>query len=207
MNVSQPYLALCPSLDSRVLQVLAGTSRPLTGREVARLAGRTSHGGVLRVLNRLSEHGLVDRAEAGRALLFSLNREHLAAPAVLVLAGMREALLERVREAIGAWDPPPVHVSLFGSVARGDGDTGSDVDLFVVRPHEIHDEDPRWRAQRDDLALRIQRWTGNSARLAEMSEAELAELRRQRPPIVGELRADAIDLHGPPIAQLLGTER
>jgi len=76
MDVAHPYTAVCPTLDSDVLSVLAGTTRPLTGREVARMLSRASHSGVLNVLNRLAEHGLVDRQEAGRAFLFTLNREH-----------------------------------------------------------------------------------------------------------------------------------
>src|SRR5450759_946024 len=121
MDIAHPYTALCPTLDSGVLSVLAGTTRPLTGREVARLLGRSSHSGVLNALNRLSEHGLVDRQEAGRALLFTLNREHLAAPAVAVLAGMRLELFNRLRAAISGFQIAPVHVSLFGSTARGEG--------------------------------------------------------------------------------------
>lgn len=73
----------------------------MTGREVARLVGRNSHSGVLDVLNRLAEHGLVERQEAGRAFLYKLNRDHLAAPAVEVLANMRSELLSRLRRATG----------------------------------------------------------------------------------------------------------
>jgi hypothetical protein len=204
MDVAHPYYAICPTLDSSVLNVLAGTSRPLTGREVARLTGRSSHSGVLDVLNRLAEHGVVDRVEAGRALLFSLNREHLAAPAVDVLAGLRAELLERLRGTFDTWKVAPVHASLFGSAARGDGNTSSDVDLFIVRPSDVPEDDAGWRMQRDDLATRVQRWTGNHAGIAEVAEQDLRRLRRDRPPIVIELTSDAVVLHGPAIAQLLG---
>ncbi|MGC2372899.1 MAG: nucleotidyltransferase domain-containing protein [Solirubrobacteraceae bacterium] len=203
MDVAHPYTALCPTLDSGVLSVLAGTTRPLTGREVARLLGRPSHSGVLNVLNRLSEHGLVDRREAGRALLFTLNREHLAAPAVAVLADMRLELFDRLRAAIGALQIAPVHVSVFGSTARGEGSIHSDIDLFVVRPSEVDDDDPRWREQLDLLARQVQRWTGNRAGIAETAETEIEQLRTDAPPIVAELRADAITLTGPDIATML----
>ena len=203
MDIAHPYTALCPTLDSGVLSVLAGTTRPLTGREVARLLGRSSHSGVLNALNRLSEHGLVDRQEAGRALLFTLNREHLAAPAVAVLAGMRLELFNRLRAAISGFQIAPVHVSLFGSTARGEGSIHSDIDLFVVRPSEVDDDDPQWRAQIDLLARQVQRWTGNRAGIAETAEAEIERLRAEAPPIVAELRADAITLTGPDVATLL----
>lgn len=204
MDVARPHTAICPTLDSGILTVLAGTTRPLTGREVARLLGRTSHSGVLDALARLTEHGLVDRAEAGRALLFTLNREHLAAGAVEIIAGMRTELLRRLRGAIGAWELAPVHASLFGSTARGQGDTRSDIDVFVVRADEVSEEDPHWREQLDRLARDIERWTGNHAGIAEIAHTEIERLRRDAPPIVAELRDDAIVLAGPEAAALLG---
>ena len=132
MDVTQPHTVICPTLDSGVLSVLAGTTRPLTGREVARLMGRNSHSGVLDVLHRLAAHGLVDSQEAGNALLYTLNRDHLAAPAVAVLAGIRAELLDRLRETIEGWEVQPVQVSMFGSVARRDGDVDSDIDLSLI---------------------------------------------------------------------------
>lgn len=203
MDVTRPYTALCPTLDSTVLAVLAATTRPLTGREVARLAERRSHRGVLDALSRLAEHGVVDRQEAGRALLFTLNREHLAAPAVELLARMRDELLTRIQTSIRAWELRPVHASLFGSAARADGDTASDVDLFVVRPREIDHDDERWRGQLDELARSIGRWTGNAAAIADVGEADLGRL-GDRAAIVAELRRDAITLHGRNITALLG---
>jgi len=167
--------------------------------------GRNSHSGVLDVLNRLSEHGLVDRQEAGRALLYTLNRDHLAAPAVSILAGIRGELLDRLRERIGGWELQPLHASLFGSVARRDGDVDSDIDLFIVRPIRLSDEDSRWRGQINDLAGSVQRWTGNRAGIAEVAEAEINRLSQGETPIVNELRSDAIVLTGPDIVALFGT--
>lgn len=204
MDLSHPHTAVCPTLDSGVLAVLSGTSRPLTGREVARLAGRRSHSGVLDVLNRLTQHGIVNRTEAGNALLYTLNREHLAAPAVEVLARMRATLWERLRDAFGDWEIAPLHASVFGSAARGDGDVHGDIDLFLVRPGGVGEQDTRWRMQRDDLAVRIERWTGNRAGIAETGEDELERLRKDEPPIVTNLRSDAVVVHGLPVADLLG---
>lgn len=203
MDVARPYTAICPTLDSGVLNVLAGTTRPLTGREVARLLGRSSHSGVLDALNRLAEQGLVDREEAGRALLFTLNREHLAAPAVDILVGMRGELLKRLRDAVDSWEVAPLHLSMFGSMARGDGDTTSDIDLFVVRPKGVDSEDLGWRGQLDLLARLVQRWTGNRAGISEAAEEEIARLRDEEPPVVAQLRSDAITIAGAEAAALL----
>jgi len=168
------------------------------------LLDRPSHSGVLDALNRLVEHGLVDREEAGRAFLFTLNREHLAAPAVELLAQMRSELLARLRDTVASWDIAPVHASVFGSMARGQGDTGSDIDIFLVRPKQVEDEDPRWRQQVDLLARQVQRWTGNRAGISEVGKGALARLRKEEPPILAELRADAITIAGPEASVLVG---
>lgn len=204
VDVAHPYAALCPTLDAGVLSVLAGTTRPLTGREVARLVGRRSHSGVLDTLDRLTEHGLVDREEAGRAFLFTLNREHLAAPAVDLLAEMRGELFDRLAHLVDSWGIAPVHVSLFGSMARGEGDTNSDIDLFVVRPRGVEREEPQWREQLDLLAKKVERWTGNQAGIVEVGKEEISRLRKEDPPILAELRRDAITVAGAEATTLLG---
>lgn len=97
-----------------------------------------------------------------------------------------------------------MHVSLFGSAARGEGDAQSDIDLFIVRAEGVGEKDERWRAQLDLLAKQVQRWTGNRGAIAEIAEAELSRLRADGPPIVDELRSDAITLAGPAITAVLG---
>lgn len=203
MDLTHPSAAILRDVDGAVLAVLAGTERPLTGREISRLAGRRSHSGVLSVLTRLSRHGLVDFQEAGRALLYTLNREHLAAPAVDLLTSMRTQLFDRIRATVAGWEIAPLHLSVFGSAARGDGGIESDIDLFLVRREDIDPEDAAWLDQRAELANRVHRWSGNHAAISEVSEADLARLRRGRRPIVAALRRDAVVLVGPPIHALL----
>jgi predicted nucleotidyltransferase len=203
VDIARPYTVIAPTLDPGVLSVLAGTNRPLTGREIARLLGRPSHSGVIAALDRLVVQGLVEREEAGRAFLFTLNREHLAAPAAEVIAGLREDLLRRIRNAVGSWAVEPDHLSLFGSAARGDGDTDSDIDLFVVRPEAVKRQDDAWRVQLDVFAIQVERWTGNPVRIAEMGRGEAAQLRKDRPAIVDELLSDAITLAGRDVSTLL----
>lgn len=206
MNIARPHTALCPTLDSEVLVVLVRTTRPLTGREVARLVER-SEPGVRRTLQRLVTHGLVDSAEAGRALLYTLNREHVAFPVIDAMASLWPEFVRRLRQAVNDWEIEAVHVSLFGSAARSDGGTASDIDLFVVRPDDVDDADDRWRHQVDGLATSIRRWTGNHAAIAEVSRRELRRLRREQPPIVADLRADAVELLGKPVSALVGPAR
>jgi Nucleotidyltransferase domain len=203
MDVARPYSAVVPTLEGDVLVALAGTTRPLTGRQVARLVRRGSQKAVSDALERLVEQGVVRREEAGRAYLHVLNRDHIAAPVAELLAAMRGELVRRLRERISSWQISPNHASLFGSVARGDGGTQSDVDLLVVRSKGIDPEDPGWRAQLDDLGSAVHAWTGNHAGIVELTEDEFRELPDRRPPILADLRDDAIDLAGTPLRKAL----
>jgi predicted nucleotidyltransferase len=126
---------------------------------------------------------------------------------VEALAGLRAELLRRLRDALGHWEPAPPHASMFGSAARADGDTSSDIDLLVIRPGEVGEEDASWRAQLDALAESVRAWTGNHAGIVELSEADLADLRHTPPRILEDLRADGIDLAGVPVRALLWERR
>jgi hypothetical protein len=134
--------------------------------------------------------------------VYTLNRDHLAAQPAIALARLRATLLERLRTTIDGWHPAPLHASLFGSAARGDGDTTSDIDLLVIRPVGIHEDDPAWRAQIESLADDVLRWTGNHAGIADVGEGDLKRLSRDRPPIVEEVERDAILLAGTPVDNL-----
>jgi predicted nucleotidyltransferase len=195
MDVARPFSAISPGVDADVLVALAGSTTPRSGRELARRTGR-SNTGVQHVLERLVGHGLVDRTDVGRTYLYTLNWDHLFAPVVEQIAEARNELVRRLRSAIAEWEIQPMHVSLFGSAARGDGDEKSDIDLFVVRPAGADVDDPTWRVQLDRLAEAVLAWTGNNAGIAEVGEEELARLRQDRPPVVEELRRDAVDLAG-----------
>ncbi|HEX7278648.1 MAG TPA: nucleotidyltransferase domain-containing protein [Solirubrobacterales bacterium] len=94
-------------------------------------------------------------------------------------------------------------MSVFGSTARGDGGLNSDVDIFLVRPETIEEEGDEWRGLVGALATVVFEWTGNHAGIAEVGEEDLKRLRRDRPAIVESLQADAVDIIGIPIQELL----
>lgn len=203
MDLTHPIHAAIPSLDGPVLEVLVRTTRPLTGREVHRLAESGSENGVRAVLTRLAGQGVVHADVRSNAVFYTLNRDHLAASALESLANLRNALVQRMRDAVGAWELAPVHASLFGSVARGDGTTGSDIDFLLVRPAKVAADAPRWVAQTDRLAGDVHTWTGNHCQIYELSRRELAQHVSAREPIVESWRRDAVTIYGPDIAALL----
>ncbi len=201
MHVSHPIRGVIPSLDAPVIEVLAKTTRTLTGREVARLAGTGSVRGVRLVLARLVVQGLVIAEERGGAILYQANREHLAWPALERLARLRVALFEHLVDEIARWPIAPIHASVFGSAARGDGDASSDIDLLLVAPRDADAEG--WTAQIDDLRLRVERWTGNHCQVFDIDEARLREHLDARDPLVDALLRDGIVVAGDPLKSLL----
>lgn len=205
MDFSRPYGVISYPLDSAVLHVLTGTTQGLTGRRIAELVGSTQEG-ARKALRRLAKTGVIEQQEAGNAILYQFNRRHLAAPAVEDLTDLRRALLRRLTDAFESWAPPPLHASLFGSAARAEGTTESDIDLFVVRPASVDEDDRAWREQIERLPEEVHVWTGNSANVVEVAESALTDLRHRRPAVIRNLEADALTLTGPEIGTLLGSE-
>lgn len=173
MDVALPLRSVVPTLDGPVVAVLVATTAPLSLAEVHRRAGGGSKSGIRRVLLRLVAEGVVHDVPGG----YLLNRDHLAAPAVELLANLHGEFLARIRREVDGWTRPPDLVGLFGSAARRDGDASSDIDLLVVGDAPDVDDVDR-------LGQRIEAWTGNAAQIIALTPGDLRRLRRAREPIV-----------------------
>ena len=145
---------------------------------------------VARILNDLVHAGLVDRAPAGSASLFFLNRDHVAASPVEALASLRAQLWSRMAERAQAWTSPPDAIVVYGSTARGDGDTASDIDLLVIRPDDVDEHDPSWHRDLSDLAARVTRWTGNPCEVLDRSVGQLRSMAADGESLLAEIRRD-----------------
>jgi predicted nucleotidyltransferase len=176
MELSRPFGIITPTLDGEVLQVLARGDAEFTSGDIHRVLGARSIRGVLNTLNRLTEQGIVTRRPAGRAHLYQLNRNHLAAEFVLGIASLRQSLLQRLAEEVRAWTDPPIVAALFGSGARSNHLATSDIDIFVVRADHV-DADG-WDALTESLAEHVTQWTGNDCRIISLTYAQAEELPR-----------------------------
>lgn len=203
MDLAQPLSSLIPSVDADVLTVLARTEAPLTGRKIANLARRGSQPAVQTILDRLVDHGIATAQPAGPSVLYTLNRNHLLADAVLAAVGARSTLLTRLRDDFKEWPEPAVHASLFGSVARGEARTDSDIDILVIRPAGIPADHSIWTAQLGALERSVHAWTGNHLSWFDTDRAGLAKAVTDGEPLVNSLRADGIHLAGAPLAELV----
>ncbi len=223
MDLSDPTRAITPTLDGTVLAVLAAAGKPLTVGQVADQAARGSEIGIRRSLARLVGQGIVRTTFMGRNQAHELNREHVAAPAALLLAGLRTELWKRFRNEIAGWRPRPLYASVFGSAARGDGDEASDIDVLLVHPPFSGEEKPprmspslraeladalgqamfvsdepdaalRWEAQIDHLRDRVEAWTGNSLQVVDLSFHAWRRATPQHRMLLEEVERDGIEL-------------
>jgi predicted nucleotidyltransferase len=110
----------------------------------------------------------------------------VAARHVEALTRVRDEVLSNIRDAIARREAKPVHAGLFGSSARGEATSHSDIDVLL-----------------DRLDCDVRAWTGNAAQLVDLSADTLGRMDRESDPLIASWRAEVIDLHGEPLAQLL----
>lgn len=223
MDFRDPTQAITPTLDGPVLAVLANSPRPLTVGQVASQTARGSEIGVRRCLARLVEQGVVRSTTMGRNRVHELNRDHVAAEAILRMSDLRGALWKLMRADLKSWDPRPLFASVFGSAARADGSVDSDIDVVVVHrpfpgdpkppkrrslpeflsavlfaPVEASSKDvDKWQSRVDDLHVKVESWSGNHLHLVDLSMVEwLFEVRESTLGV--EIEREGISLAGFP---------
>lgn len=208
MNLSSPITSVIPGAKGEVLLILARTLEELTGNVIATLGDeRVSQTGANKALKKLVEDGLVLSRPAGKSILYSLNRDHVAARSIIELSELRSALMTRIKEQVTGWEYQPVAVALFGSAARGHGTSNSDIDLLVIRPDAIDQEHSGWATQVMELADAVRRWSGNACETLEYAEGEFAALVLSGDTLVENLRTDAVGLVGKAPRELTRTAR
>ncbi len=201
MDLGSPVRDVAPAVRGALLQALARLEHPVTRRRLAAVAA-VAPGNASTVIEELIRAGLVSETVAGRSSMVVLNRNHLAAGPVLALAGLRGELIRRLRERLSSW--LELHGAwLFGSVARGDADSDSDVDVLIVADN-LHSHDLHERLSR--LHADVRSWTGNDLQLVEHSPSSWRKLVRAKNPLVEQIRLDGIALAGG-TASLLGRQR
>ena len=110
MDLSMPLAVVTPTLDAAVLHALAATTARASGAQVHRMAGAGSPDGVRKVLTRLVVQGIVLADEYPNATLYLLNRDHVAAEAIVALTRLRTPIIERITDALSRWSPWPLRV-------------------------------------------------------------------------------------------------
>lgn len=176
MRLQNPFAVLAPSgIDSQVLTVLARAEQFLSVHQIQQLLPeRGSLQGVRNSVERLLEQGTVRERVAGRSRAYGINREHLLADAIASISRSKQEFLARLRDAVVAWPLRPPSVVMFGSAARNEMGSDSDIDLLFVFP----DDAPHDLAHElvHQLVARAAAWTGNDVRPLVYSESEVVPM-------------------------------
>ena len=196
MDLNRPLGVITPTIDAEVLSVLAGAEASFTGLQVQVVMGSHTQKAVWSALQRLSKQGVVVKEQKGQAGLYSLNREHLAAPYITGLANLKNELLIRVTKTLSEWEIKPVFAAIFGSAARGGMRLDSDIDIFIVRPDTVDPDHNVWATLQATLSDSVTKWTGNDARVFELSESEVQNGSATNDRVLTEIRDQAIVLLG-----------
>jgi len=121
----------------RILRVLSASPQPLSGRQVGELS-RLSHRGAIQALESLVELGAVRQRRAGAAYQYSLSRGNAAVETIIAPTLKAEAALldDLKRNIVVQFSGKAVSLTLYGSLARGTGKRGSDIDVLAVARDE-----------------------------------------------------------------------
>ena len=202
MDFVHPISAVIPGAQGRVLEVLAATTAELNLRTLARLSG-VSVAQASRVLPGLVDLGLVERREVPPSSQFLLVRSHVAAGPILALANARESVCVELGRLAKLLPIRPLSVIVFGSLARGEADVESDVDMVVVRPRGVSDDDA-WGISVERWRVAVHRLTGNAVEILEVAADEMATRLASRSQVWRDIRRDGRVVFGAQFDDLAG---
>jgi len=117
---------------SRILALLYGMpDQSFFTRQIARQID-TSAGTVQRELETLSQLGLIERSASGKQVFYQANRNHPAYAELHSLIAKTSGVFHLLRSALAPLAKKIIFALVYGSMARGDENAGSDVDLLVI---------------------------------------------------------------------------
>jgi predicted nucleotidyltransferase len=198
-------LASRPKL--RLLRHLATHQGAFTGRALAQAAGVEAKRAA-EALRDLVEAGLVQRRRAGRAFLYSMNRNSYVVSEILLPAFEHERdwlkqLGKEIRHSIPGIDS----VILYGSWARNKARPESDIDLLVVMgPKKDKDYKRRLREKLDDTRGRMAERYGRPVSLLVLDRDEVRRRLRKRDALIREIIAQGEVVAGSHFAEIIGHE-
>lgn len=168
-----------------ILRYLSLTGLELNGRQIAR-ATDISPPTVNRALAGLVMEGVLIQRNVGRTYLYRLNdANRLAAELIIPLFQKERDLLKRALSEVLDGVPSILSAILYGSLARGEGEPSSDVDLLIVTDDRVSARD-----MLEDRAVDFLERYGNVLSLYILSLDEFRDLYQQKDELLREILAE-----------------
>ena len=186
MLLDEPFGGLIPGARGAVLSILLRTDARLTGRQVhALVSDRHSLWSVQEALKAWVQLGVVHTEIIGRAVVHTINEDHYTVVPLRSLLDPMAALTKTAAQIVGE-DVEAVIV--FGSVARGEANEGSDIDLAVIAQSGWDD-----RVALEDA---VRKRLGNDCDVLVFTPKDFAGLAAAHEPVVDAILVDGIPLIG-----------
>lgn len=185
MDLNRPFGGVIPGVRGAVLAVVLRTGHELTGRQVHGMVGDYSLGSVQDALKSWERLGVIESRAVGRAYVYRVEESHVAVAPLRHLLDPLSALTEIISGVIGE---SAESVILFGSVARGEANSDSDIDLAVIA-HEPWD-------RRAVLSEAIRVGTGNECDILVFTPASFSDALDRGEPVAVDVIKDGVALIG-----------
>lgn len=198
MDFIRPLQTMIPGVQGRILAVLSETTAELNLRTIASIA-KVSEAQASRVLPGLVAVGLVERREVPPSALFRLVRDHIAAGPVLALSRSRDRMIHEMRDIAKGLPASPASVIAFGSFARGEADTESDIDSLLVRPTGFDESDEAWATSVQQWIDRVGGVSGNRVEVLEVGANEVKARLDRGGSVWRDIERDGLVIHGKPL--------
>jgi predicted nucleotidyltransferase len=134
--------------------------------------------------------------------LYVLAQQHVATKPLRALAGLALAFVQQLGLEIAAMRPAPACVAAYGSFARYQARADSDIDLLIVRPREIDQDDEAWADTVEAVRATARRLSGNDVELLEAPQDDVRRLIRSDEPLWRNIVRDSVVIHGRPLHEL-----
>jgi predicted nucleotidyltransferase len=92
---------------------------------------------------------------------------------------------------------------VFGSLARGEADSTSDLDAVVVRPDDIAEDDDAWGAGVERWRSDTRAITGNRVEILEVGRHDVRERLAGKAALWRDIVRDGVTVHGLTIDELM----
>ena len=184
--LDEPFGGLIAGARGAVLSILLRTDARLTGRQVhALVSDRHSLWSVQEALKAWVQLGVVHTEIIGRAVVHTINEDHYTVVPLRSLLDPMAALTQTAAQIVGE---DVEAVTVFGSVARGEANEGSDIDLAVIAQSG-------WDG-RVDLEDAVRKRLGNDCDVLAFTPKDFTGLAAAHEPVVDAILVDGIPLIG-----------
>jgi predicted nucleotidyltransferase len=142
-------------IRGRVLGLLYGhPQESFYLRQIARTT-ESSPGAVQRELESLSGIGLIERSVVGNQVFFRVNRSHPVYGEMRSLVAKTVGAFHRIRSALAPLEQRIALAFVYGSLASGEENSASDVDLMVIGDATLRDVLGRLATLESDIGREV----------------------------------------------------